>query len=154
MIHLCKITLHIVLSGVLWSAISLGFMALSAWGMHVFWGGVKNAAARPQGRMRVYSLHEAWDELNDERWRFSQHLLSWLLGIVSMVITPIPPPQNIPFDAQVFGVAVIFVLFYLNLASGINTIRAVRDWRWKERFVLPDAAVRRRRTHEDHQEPT
>lgn len=125
---------HLTLSVALWSALSLAFCAFSLYARRVFWGGVRRAALLPPGRTREYALHEAWDEVHDEEWRLSQHAVSFLIGLPSLWVSR-ATPSDVPTDAAVYASAVVVVLFYLNVASGINTLRALLDWHWKERFV-------------------
>lgn len=129
-------TIHIERGTVIWCLISLAFMILSFSAMIVFWHGVKRAAGLNPGTFRrQYALDVAWVFLLDELWRFTQHLASFFAGMIWFFVTYIPPPQDLPNDVKFATATVIFVLFYVNVASGINTIRSLRTWRRREKML-------------------
>lgn len=131
---LIKMGFHPTLNSVLWTLLSFVFIAISLWALVVFREAIRNTKDTKESLRKRYSLYDAWDEYWDEMGRMSQHVVSFFLGFLSMFID-FPPAKEVPTPVMLYGTIFLFVLFYINLASGINSIRAVRHQRWKRAYI-------------------
>lgn len=122
-------------ASLIWTAISLVFIVYSTRALLLFGPALKEARNFTfNGKRKQLAIDLAKDYIIGESVRMLSHVLSATIGIQFMFVSPIhsPPVSHL---RVVYSLEVIYVLIFLNVLSGVNSMRAVRSWNRRDVIV-------------------